>query len=509
MNVGFFAGIEPTPVGRSRGQAQQARQPLFDHTNTASRDAISISQSNKEYKQGQRDAKQTNKLYNTSLAHLLPQTKPTNVSSKDAKKNTAASNKNKARLARNRPAMHIHRNLDPISSDANSCSSGSSRRQSTVTVASDNACTGTRGISSATGTPSRLSINIPAASGTAGRESAPLTVADAIVGLVAASCQAQSDLTELNTAPQGKTQPLQRVLAEVKSFKLTAQLVHKYLRRSETGSLEHASRCSMVDLDVLVAIVAAAILTISELESRLEDLVTQADDLQLSTEEMCVRFTRSLAKDANRINTLEYAFSKILSVMQVSNAAEAKRHREQAQEMVMDMLQADAALAARMQQLEDTYHGRDLVSGARQAELASRPPPGYSVPSPTDDELPDYAAAMFDDSVQIVPRDWSIYSGLNLADIPDLSKIALPVILGEVKDNNFYTTEYAQSVNDALCQLAEQDSKHKSKSLSQILGIKNSGSTPESQSQSQSQSPPESGGLFKRLAHKVGSSRRD
>jgi hypothetical protein len=155
-----------------------------------------------------------------------------------------------------------------------------------------------------------------------------------------------------------------------------------------------------------------------------------------------------------------------------SDPREAARHQAQANLAIMDMLQADAALAGRMQQLDDTANGLDLVPAQRKQELASRPPPGYSVPSTQDaDDLPGYYESLDDNSVAIQPRDWSVYSGLNLADISALDRISLPLILGEIKDGYYYTDEYVLSVSQGLAALHEAQGGHKSKVLADVLGI--------------------------------------
>ncbi|KHO11588.1 mitochondrial triosephosphate isomerase [Metarhizium robertsii ARSEF 23] len=165
---------------------------------------------------------------------------------------------------------------------------------------------------------------------------------------------------------------------------------------------------------------------------------------------------------------------------------------------VMDMLQADAALAGRMQQLQDTAGGLGLVSPERRAEVASRPPPSYSVPSPGGgDEPPNYDQALDDDSVAIQPRDWSVYSGLNLMDIPALSSISLPLILGEIQDAYYYTEEYAHSVRDGLIALEEARNTQKSKALARVLGIEEAGSKDKDSAAS------DHGGLAHRLALKM------
>ncbi|GAO19167.1 hypothetical protein UVI_02014700 [Ustilaginoidea virens] len=166
----------------------------------------------------------------------------------------------------------------------------------------------------------------------------------------------------------------------------------------------------------------------------------------------------------------------------------------------MDMLQADMALAQRMQQLQDAAQGLALASPDRRRELACRPPPAYSKPSPgNDDELPDYQAALDDDSaVPIQPRDWSVYSGLTLADIPALSRINLPLILGEIHDGYFYTAEYADSVTPGLDALDETQSLARPEALARVLLI--TGPTSDSRGTASEQG---AGGLAHRLARKI------
>lgn len=160
-----------------------------------------------------------------------------------------------------------------------------------------------------------------------------------------------------------------------------------------------------------------------------------------------------------------------------SDEAEALRHRAQAEESIMDMLQSDIAIAARMTHLQDPFNARSQVSPYRIDEIANRPPPGYSEPNPTSiDELPEYTEATSstinpDGSITIRPQSWSIFSGLNLADVSAMKLIPLPLVPTEVTYGGFYRPEYAESMHDALGELTERNTRSKSKSLLQILGM--------------------------------------
>ncbi|PNY26619.1 Uncharacterized protein TCAP_03453, partial [Tolypocladium capitatum] len=98
---------------------------------------------------------------------------------------------------------------------------------------------------------------------------------------------------------------------------------------------------------------------------------------------------------------------------------------------------------------------RAAVPAARIAEIAARPPPGYSVPSPASDaELPDYAAATAnaDGSVTIRPHGWSVFSGLHLADVRGAVRgVPVPLAHQEIHCGaEYYAPGYADGVHDAL-----------------------------------------------------------
>lgn len=182
---------------------------------------------------------------------------------------------------------------------------GDSRRGSASSQVSNASSTGAR----------RVSIPVPV-----GSEEKPLNVTDALVGLIAAAAQAQSDIEELNAAPAARTTCLSNLYREIKSFKLTMLLTHRVLGRYTTAPrnpMPRQDRARHVDLDTLIVALSAAILTVSETENRIEEIVRQAADLDVSTEEMCHRFSRSLTKDANRISMVEFTFSKLISVLQM------------------------------------------------------------------------------------------------------------------------------------------------------------------------------------------------
>lgn len=147
-------------------------------------------------------------------------------------------------------------------------------------------------------------------------DSDSLSVHTAVVGLIAAMNRTALDLNKLNPCPGGKTDALNSLLKEINFFKLTMLLLHKYLRRVELGMLERPERAALVNVDVIIVVLTACVMTVSEMESRLKQLVREAQGIDVSPADMCHRYARRLAKDANRISMVDFIITKLLSVLQ-------------------------------------------------------------------------------------------------------------------------------------------------------------------------------------------------
>lgn len=138
------------------------------------------------------------------------------------------------------------------------------------------------------------------------------------------------------------------------------------------------------------------------------------------------------------------------------------------------LLSSNSDLSLRMRRLRDSFGARSMTRRAipNYAPVAQNAPrlpadrtssassiseasaststSGQSSQQPTSDG--DVAAAATPQ-----PRLWSIFSGYNLADIPVLSMIPLPVLTLELRDNEFYTFDFAQRVSDDLVELMQLD----------------------------------------------------
>ena len=95
-----------------------------------------------------------------------------------------------------------------------------------------------------------------------------------------------------------------------------------------------------------------------------------------------------------------------------------------------DMLQSDLYIAARLSHLQDSF------SALKTVQRRDVQPPQYST-LPDKDELPP-AYGEEENTTEISPRNWSVFSGLTLKEVGDLKKIALPVLLDEIEHSRLY-----------------------------------------------------------------------
>ncbi|OAA63118.1 hypothetical protein ISF_04994 [Cordyceps fumosorosea ARSEF 2679] len=302
----------------------------------------------------------------------------------------------------------------------------------------------------------------------------PPSLATALIGLVAASHRTCHDAQDINVAPRGATAGLRALRASLTSLKLTVQLAYKWLRRVEAAPdlLPHPDRRALVDVDAVVVLLAEAISSVSVAGDSLVDVVRDAAAAAARISDVAAAHAPVLLAASERIDRVEHLLSKLLTILQISSLAEALRARSAIDAAIPLILGDDPHLAASVRCLPDSFH----VAPA----CLDRPPPGYSVPSPADDDAPpDYSAATTntDGSVTIRPTGWSAaFAGLTLSDLPALSRVPLPVAVAGLRyGEELYGEQFARAVGPALAELMERPGGAKAARLAAILGSRSEG----------------------------------
>lgn len=144
-----------------------------------------------------------------------------------------------------------------------------------------------------------------------------LSVSSAAVGLIASASRTYHDAQDINFAPRGATSSLQRLQLELKSFKLTAQLLYKWLRRVETGRLPHPDRADLVEVDMLIILLSEAVQAVSEAGFLLVDVVKEAAGAAARISDVVPEYAAAIVDVAERIDRVEHLVSKLLTVIQM------------------------------------------------------------------------------------------------------------------------------------------------------------------------------------------------
>ncbi|TQV95127.1 hypothetical protein IF1G_06114 [Cordyceps javanica] len=287
------------------------------------------------------------------------------------------------------------------------------------------------------------------ASASATSPSQPLSLAAAVVGLIAACHHTCHDAQDINVAPRGATAGVQTLRLALQSLKLTAQLAYKWLRRVEAArALPFPDRPALVELDALVVLIAEAVEAVSEAGRLLVDVVGAATAGAARVSDVAPAYAPALIDGSERIERVESLLSKLLIILQISSLDEALSARSTIDTALPLILGDNGPLAESIRCMPDVFSARALVDPARLAAILARPPPGYSVPTPSggvsgagagagagdaDDAPPYYSAATTaggphpDGSVTIRPAGWSVFASLTLADLCVLSLIPLPL----------------------------------------------------------------------------------
>lgn len=148
-------------------------------------------------------------------------------------------------------------------------------------------------------------------------ESSQLCISTALIGLVGSSAQTYNDMEDVLGKPTASTMFLFRALQILKSFKLTIQLMYKFMRRFEINMLDQKDRPELIDIDVIVIVLSESALALSETGNMLLDAVRQAHETGCKLEYALTLYQLGIGEAAARLELADSAMTKLLSVLQM------------------------------------------------------------------------------------------------------------------------------------------------------------------------------------------------
>ncbi|KAL7920214.1 hypothetical protein ACQKWADRAFT_166411 [Trichoderma austrokoningii] len=301
-----------------------------------------------------------------------------------------------------------------------------------------------------------------------------LCVTTAIIGLLAIGGKTIDSLYEMNTSPGRDTAILNKALQEVKQCRSSVHILYKNFSLLEAGQLPYPDRATWISIDDLVATLADAVLAVSDLQEAIVPIeICGSLSARIAS---CTQHAQKLSSLSARIRWHNLSMNMMMTILKCPGEQDAQNSRLGLERRMTRLLSSNSDLSLRMRRLRDSFGARSMARRAipNYAPVAQNAPrlpadrtssassmseasaststSGQSGQQPTSDGDGITAAAAAPQ-----PRLWSIFSGYNLADIPVLSMIPLPVLTLELRDNEFYTFDFAQRVSDDLVELMQLD----------------------------------------------------
>ncbi|KAM0256084.1 hypothetical protein ACHAQJ_005171 [Trichoderma viride] len=296
-----------------------------------------------------------------------------------------------------------------------------------------------------------------------------LCVTTAIIGLLAIGGKTIDSLYEMNTSPGRDTAILNKALQEVKQCRSSVHILYKNFSLLEAGQLPYPDRATWISIDDLIATLSDTVLAISDLQEAIEP-IERCESLSARIAS-CTQHSQRLGGLSARIRWHNLSMNMMMTILKCPGEQDAQNSRLGLERRMTRLLSSNSDLSLRMRRLRDTFGARSMArraipNYAPVAQNAPRLPADRTSSASSISEASaststsaqsGQQATTESDAAAPQPRLWSIFSGYNLADIPVLSVIPLPVLTLELRDNEFYTFDFAQRVSHDLVELMQLD----------------------------------------------------
>ncbi|EGR45750.1 uncharacterized protein TRIREDRAFT_110761 [Trichoderma reesei QM6a] len=294
-----------------------------------------------------------------------------------------------------------------------------------------------------------------------------LCVTTAIIGLLAIGGKTIDSLYEMNTSPGRDTAILNKALQELKQCRSSVHILYKNFSLLEAGSLPYPDRATWISTDDLVATLTDTVLAVSDLQEAIEP-IERCQGLAARVA-ACAQHAQRLSNLSTRIRWHNLTMNMMMTILKCPGEQDAQNSRLGLERRMTRLLSSNSDLALRMRRLRDTFGARSMARRAipNYAPVAQNAPRLPADRTSSASSISEISASTTsgqsgqhtatDGEAAPPPRLWSIFSGYNLADIPVLSMIPLPVLTLELRDNEFYTFDFAQRVSDDLVELMQLD----------------------------------------------------
>lgn len=140
-----------------------------------------------------------------------------------------------------------------------------------------------------------------------------LSVATAMVGLLAVGGRAIDILWDLNTAPKDLTGPINQALHGVRECRSSIHVLYKTLLTLQSSQLPFPERATWIQVDELLATLTDTVLAFSKLHDLCETLESEA--MASSPEAACTRHTRKIRSLSARIRFHNLSMTMMMTIL--------------------------------------------------------------------------------------------------------------------------------------------------------------------------------------------------
>ncbi|KAF4977032.1 hypothetical protein FZEAL_6394 [Fusarium zealandicum] len=253
-----------------------------------------------------------------------------------------------------------------------------------------------------------------------------LDATTAITGLLAVGASAIDILCDLNISPQHDTAVLNLFLREVKECRSSIHALCKTLSLLENAQIPFPARAAWISLDDLVATLTDTVLAFS----RVYSLCCVLDDeaARSSPEDAAKLFEKRVKALCARVRWHNLSIAMMMTIINCPGEKDAKRSRDELAHRVCRLLTFNVGLATRLRRT------------SRPGSSAAKPPS----PGAENSEISGIAPVCV--GPLAAPGSWpASLTGCTLADRKALSRMMLPVALGELRDDyEFYLVDIPQ-----------------------------------------------------------------
>ncbi|KAK1828645.1 hypothetical protein QBC39DRAFT_149877 [Podospora conica] len=278
----------------------------------------------------------------------------------------------------------------------------------------------------------------------------PLSVTASVAGIITAASQVIKVLGPYASATKDAPKIANQVLSEVLAVKTIVTALERFAATlASSRSPSRVSYASLVQVDQLLAVLTDGVLVFSELDALLQTLEpTDAGGsrARLLSSMQWVRKKGALATLCTRLQAFKLSVNCILNILQSDSQVRAEEHQKQLLLSMDTLLKNSEALA-------EIFLGPGVADTIQTVSHTPNPP---GAPGPNRRSL--FELSFEKDLVasrvyRRIKRDtmdfsmrssiaqsnrWSIFSGMSLSDISDISVLALPIHPSDISNPQHY-----------------------------------------------------------------------